>query len=374
MTASVNRVAALAAAFVIAGVGAPVAAAASTPGSEYDVTFSGSASAHIVSSSHSGGDPNVETNSADQSASWKVVDNSPARLWLPTKLSSGAEGLLSTAATQHVPPTAPETGTVTQTGMYTPDTTEVPYSCTASSVYDDGVATASVGVVLGKLSLATSYGSPGRGFNSGGTSVHPNAFTCTPADALPHANLDFSDTIAYGATVPFTSVGQAKISLPASDLSTFPPCPAGINPQDSCTGPNFHLSGAYTLTKVCDGTVSYAGGSVTGKCGASAAPLKLTNAVLGKSKVASRKGFVLKVTLTAAGKVSVKLLRHVTRVSHHRKRHLLVAAGTLTLTGRSGANSFPVGRVGGHRLAPGSYELVVSAGAGKRTLSLTVTR
>ncbi len=85
MTASVNRVAALAAAFVIAGVGAPVAAAASTPGSEYDVTFSGSASAHIVSSSHSGGDPNVETNSADQSASWKVVDNSPARLWLPTK-------------------------------------------------------------------------------------------------------------------------------------------------------------------------------------------------------------------------------------------------------------------------------------------------
>ena len=51
-----------------------------------------------------------------------------------------------------------------------------------------------------------------------------------------------------------------------------------------------------------------------------------------------------------------------------------MAAGTLTLTGRSGANSFPVGRVGGHRLAPGSYELVVSAGAGKRTLSLTVTR
>jgi hypothetical protein len=113
---------------------------------------------------------------------------------------------------------------------------------------------------------------------------------------------------------------------------------------------------------------------VTGKCGASAAPLKLTNAELGKSKVASHKGFVLKVTLTGAGKVSVKLLRHVTKVSHHRKRHLLVAAGTLTLTGRPGANSFPVGRVGGHRLAPGSYELVVSAGAGKRTLSLTVTR
>ena len=376
MAASVNRVGALAAAFVIAGVGAPVSAAATgTPGSEYDVTFSGSASAQIVSHSFDSGDGSTESNSADQSANWKVVDNSAARLWLPTKVSTGAESVLSTAATQHVPPIAPETGTVTQTGMYTPDTTEVPYSCTASSVYDDGVATVSVGVVLGRLSLGTSYGSPGRGFNSGGTSVHPNAFTCTPADALPYANLDFSDTIAYGATVPFTSVGQAKITLAATDHSSFAPCPpTGINPNDTCTGPNFHLSGTYTLTKVCDGTIAYAGGAVTGKCGASAAPLKLTNAELGKSKVASHKGFVLKVTLTAAGKVSVKLLRHVIKVSHHHKRHVLVAAGTLTLAGRSGANSFTVGRVGGHRLAPGSYELVVSAGAGKRTLSLTVTR
>jgi hypothetical protein len=83
---------------------------------------------------------------------------------------------------------------------------------------------------------------------------------------------------------------------------------------------------------------------------------------------------VLKVTLTAPGKVKVTLLRHVTKVSHHHKRHVLVAAGTLTLTGRSGANSFTIGRVRGHRLAPGSYELVIQAGTGKRTLSLTVTR
>ena len=103
------------------------------------------------------------------------------------------------------------------------------------------------------------------------------------------------------------------------------------------------------------------------------APLKLASAGLGKSKVASHTGFVLKVTLTAAGKVSVKLLRHVTRVRHHHKRRVLVAAGSLRLTDRSGANSFTIGRVDGHRLAPGSYELVVSAGAGKRTLSLTVS-
>ncbi len=373
MVASLNRVVALATC-VIAGVGAPVAAATGTPGSEYDVTFSGSASSHIVSHSFSGGEPSVETNSADQTANWKVLDNSPARLWLPSIGSTGAEGLVSAGTTQHAPPTAAETGTVTQTGMYTPDTTEVPYSCTASSVYDDGVATASAGVVLGKLSLRTSYASPGRGFNSGGTAAHPNAFTCTPTDALPYANLDFSDTISYGATIPFTSVGQAKITLGATDHSNFPPCPAGINQNDSCTGPDFHLTGTYTLTKVCDGTLSYSGGSVSGKCGVSPTPLKLTNAHLANGSVPAHKGFVLNVTLTAPGKVSVTLLRRVTKVIHHRKRHVLVAAGTLKLTGRSGANSFTIGRVGGRRLAPGSYELVVQAGSGKRTLSLTVTR
>jgi hypothetical protein len=337
------------------------------------VTFSGSASAHIVSTSHDNGDGHL-TNSTDQTANWNVLDNSPARLWLPSKAQAGAEGVLSSATTQHAPPTAPETGTVTQTGKYSPNGSPVDYSCTASSVYDDGVATASVGVVLGKLSLATSYASPGRGFNTGGTAVHPNAFTCTPGDALPNANLDYSDNVAYATTVPFTSVGQARITLAAADQSTFSPCPAGLGPGDSCTGPNFHLTGTYTLTKVCDGTLSYTGGSVSGKCGASAPTLKLTNASLDKSNVASHKGFVLKVTLTARGKVSVRLLRRATKVSHHHKQHVLVAAGTLTLTGRSGASSFTIGRVGGRRLAPGSYELIVQAGTGKRTLSLTVTR
>ena len=124
MAASLTRVAALGAACVVVGVGAPAAAAATgTPGSEYDVTFSGSASAHIVSHSFDSGDGSIESNSADQTASWKVLDNSPARLWLPSKVATGAESLLSTATTQHVPPTAPETATVTQTGKYTPDTT-----------------------------------------------------------------------------------------------------------------------------------------------------------------------------------------------------------------------------------------------------------
>ncbi len=180
--------------------------------------------------------------------------------------------------------------------------------------------------------------------------------------------------ISYGATIPFTSVGQPTITLPANDLTNFPSCPAGPNQGDTCTGPNFHLTGTYTLRKVCDGTVSYAGGSVTGKCGASAAPLKLTSAGLGSSRVASHKGFVLNVTLTAPGKVSVTLLRHVTKVSHHHKRHVLVAAGALTLTGRSGANRFTIGRV---RRPPACTRLIRARRQGRdrrRTLSLTVTR
>ena len=54
MDASVNRVAASGGGVRDRRVGAPAAAeaASGTPGSEYDVTFSGSASAHIVSSSH----------------------------------------------------------------------------------------------------------------------------------------------------------------------------------------------------------------------------------------------------------------------------------------------------------------------------------
>ncbi len=75
MVGSWRGAATLVAAIAVAAFSAPVAAAATgTPGSEYDVTFSGSASAHIVSTSHDAGTGN-ETNSADQTANWKVIDN-----------------------------------------------------------------------------------------------------------------------------------------------------------------------------------------------------------------------------------------------------------------------------------------------------------
>lgn len=276
---------------LLAGVAAtPAEADTAVPGSEYDVTFSGTGTAHITSTSHDNGDGHL-TNSADQSASWNAVDNQPAEVWLPAASNPAEEGAFDSATTQTSPPPGKVSATVTQTGVM-PDPNSagtIPYSCQASQLYDNGVATVTAGVNLGQLTVTTNYATPGRGFESGtpGGQFLPDTFTCNPTDALPYANVDYSDQIAYGAGIPFTSVGQSQITLTAADQSTIPACTPGFGPGDTCTGPDFKISGSYTLQKQCDGTITYSGDTLTGKCGSGGKEPPDTK--ITKSKVSGKK-------------------------------------------------------------------------------------
>ncbi len=64
-------------------------------------------------------------------------------------------------------------------------------------------------------------------------------------------------------------------------------------------------------------------------------------------------------------------------IGHHHQHKVLKPVGSVTLTGKAGANSFKIKRGHGHLLAPVYYELVVYTQAGTtksatRMLSLTV--
>ena len=101
----------------------------------------------------------------------------------------------------------------------------------------------------------------------------------------------------------------------------------------------------------------------------------LQSATLGAHTVRAKSGLKLRVTLSAAGSVVVEFKL----ISHHHRHELLKLVGSVTLTGKQGANSFTIKRVHGHLLAPGAYQLVVFTEAGttksaKRTLTLTVER
>ncbi len=89
--------------------------------------------------------------------------------------------------------------------------------------------------------------------------------------------------------------------------------------------------------------------------------------------VHAKSGLTLRATLSAAGTVVVEFKL----IGHHHQHKVLKPVGSVTLTGKAGANSFKIKRVHGHLLAPGNYELVVYTQAGTtksatRTLSLTV--
>jgi hypothetical protein len=101
---------------------------------------------------------------------------------------------------------------------------------------------------------------------------------------------------------------------------------------------------------------------------------QITKAKLGSSSVKKGKPVVIDVTLKRGVKVSVEVLRYVPASGHgkHRKKAHYKKIGTLTGAGTAGLNKFSFSKVAGHRLAPGKYELLVSAGGKAQTLKFKV--
>jgi hypothetical protein len=260
----------LAAAAAVLAIGAARASAATTvPGSYYGVTFAGTGNEDVAwDDGGSGG--------AEQQGTWTVTD-AEADIWLPASPNAGEEGALqsfptfsplsfgSTESDNDTPASLSETGTGLDQGSQL-----VSYTCTSASILDEGTAMVTSGVNLGTLSVATSYSNNSdRYFIS-----HP--WSCDK-DLKRPAAFSYGDggdtdpsgvgTIGYATSVPFADVGQSSFTLPADDQSTINQATMWTNGLRNYTSHQFGVTGTYTFTKVCDGTVSYPGdGTATGAC------------------------------------------------------------------------------------------------------------
>jgi hypothetical protein len=259
----------VAAAAFLAIASAGASAATTVPGSYYGVTFAGTGSEDVAWDDGGSG-------SAEQQGTWTVTD-AEADLWLPASANAGEEGALqsfptfsplsfgSTESDNDTPASLSETGTGLDQGSQL-----VSYTCTIGSVLDEGTATVTSGVNLGALTVATAYSNNSdRYFIS-----HP--WSCDK-DLKQPAAFSYGDggdvdpsgvgTIGYATSVPFADVGQGSFTLPADDQSTINQATMWTNGLRNYTSHQFGISGTYTFTKLCDGTVTYPGdGTATGTC------------------------------------------------------------------------------------------------------------
>ena len=249
---------------------APAAASAKpfkVPGSAYDVTFKGTGSADLTSILHTG-------ERYHAAGSWDVVDDQPARIAIPAVYDKREEaGQLqeSPTLTQPVPGTAREVAEPTTLAIdgahLDGDGNLVDFSCQVAGIYNNGVATVSAAVGLQKFVVATSWANPGRGFDTGenGNAFRPDTVSCSPDDPAgfmlgsgygPDGTTYYTGP-EYATTVPFSDAGKKTFTLAAKDQSQIAPCTPGPDDGDTCSGPNFHLTGTYTFTKACDGLITY---------------------------------------------------------------------------------------------------------------------
>jgi hypothetical protein len=322
---------------LLGSVSSSASAATTVNGSEYTVGFNGTGSVDSTYSEQEGD----SSFSGHQTGSWTIADDNEPALWLPSAYSSAEEGAMSSGPAFHEGLDSngvlqPVTASLSETGMTTDDQgNPVPYSCSASSIYDNGVGTVSAGAVLGHLTIGTSYsqnpmGGVGRGFVAGHPDpTDPNgvAFDAQlPCQPNSGAGGRFEypeggDTIGYAAAIPFTSVGQATINLPASDESKI----TESSQSDDCAAQiatcsvHFAISGTYTLTKVCDGTITYSGDEADGTCGTGPGPspgpgggerpnTKITKHSVNKHKHAA--SFAFKSTGAKATSFQCALVKH----------------------------------------------------------------
>jgi hypothetical protein len=281
-------------------ISAPSAALADTavPGSKYAVVFNGTGSENVSWQSVVQGNPSPS--SGQQAGTWTINDNNNGPgVWIPATKSPAEEGLSQSFpawrdvfdANGHPVPTP---ASISESGNLCCDGDPphvVPYTCTASSLYDNGMGTLTFGVTLGHAVLTTQYGNNNRTFLAGHPDPNdPNGvsldggLSCRDASngsyygttfggfVFPGPNGAGTDRIAYTGSVPFSSVGQSKITVPATDqshITTSADCDPSDTMDFTSCGVHVSIKGSYTLTKVCDGAINYTATGLTGTCGES---------------------------------------------------------------------------------------------------------
>ena len=283
------------AAFVLgAGVAAaPSPASASTaPGAEYNVSFTGTFSEDVTQTTSDGSTTFTQT----QTGSWTVESRDPAfLLWFPkakvpdhalggVDVNGGTDGAYLDPAS------------LTDNGH---DSDGNSWSCTTSLIGDTGQSPMSADVVNGEILVVTSFegfsDAPGdRVFHTAGG----GASSCTNGAPLevnypPEPGTNENNNVAYGVTVPFSSIGKASFEEQAVDLSRINQ--ASYWARNGYGAPNFQVTGTYKFTKKCDGTVTFGDGYTTGKCASGKPNTKVTKNSIDKKK---RR---IKITFTGTG-------------------------------------------------------------------------
>jgi hypothetical protein len=182
-----------------------------------------------------------------------------------------------------------------------------------------------------------------------------------PAHGSLSAINDAAGTVTYTPAAGFT--GMDTFAYAASD---------GVNHSAAATATITVTRAALSSLRVSPSRFSLAGRRVKGRC------VKPTTKNSGDKRcrrpVRLRVGYTLNlgatVTFTlkrqASGRnVNGRCVKPTKKNSKHRKC-LLSLPGKITLPGKSGANHFTFnGKIGGHQLGPGTYELIATPTGGK---------
>jgi hypothetical protein len=101
---------------------------------------------------------------------------------------------------------------------------------------------------------------------------------------------------------------------------------------------------------------------------------RVTKLSVAAKTITEGKPLTVNVTLAAAGKVTIIVVRHVPASGHgkHRRKAHDVTIGTKTFTGNVGLNALKLTALNGHQLVPGSYTAKVTSGNKTHTINFTV--
>jgi hypothetical protein len=257
------------------------AQAGAVQGTEYTLHLAANGSEDVSDISH----VSPQYSSMHQTASWTVLPRD-VNVWLPR--SSGPPGEANAGATEYLTvdsriseqSPAPSIGEVKETGTYEKSVPEgepvsESYSCsgpvTTTGTIKHRVITTPLDPTVEIESdfqevLASNYGAPLS--NAFGPCWEDSGYTQTGYFFYAW-NQPEGQRLQVGMLVPATEIGDPFIGGPAADYNNVAAresseaCNSIPDPTNPCPV-SFKLGGEYSLTKVCDGTITAAGGT----CGA----------------------------------------------------------------------------------------------------------
>jgi hypothetical protein len=204
---------------------------------------------------------------------------------------------------------------------------------TGEIVFDNGVNV---------YALPSSCWAPSKGFTLTSGSTEPTCGTFgEPSSQAVQLTAD-GTTSARDEHPTWTSATLTPYSVPGGSPASVTPPTAGKGPASGPPAPPVSPLGAVTP---------------------------------GAGSVVRGKSLTLKVTLKAASRLKVEILRYVPASGHGRHRHKAhyVLVETLDFAGKPGLNKLAIPtKHDGRAFAPGKYEAKVLAGTSSRVVSFTV--